>query len=172
MNSVRKSKFYKAIYYIAVILLIAFIILVKFPVWRIAVSYPYSKYYDKKEITELLNSGSLIDRKQVEGIMETANKAFSSLEENYKTSEEKYGLLSQYAYDRNSFSEAVKTDYELELLSVKCNDNYGYMWVKYSQEALDKNGNIVSGSWDILSRWEIQKDKNENWYVSGINEAP
>lgn len=172
LSSVQKNKSYKIIYFIAVILLIASLILIKFPVWRIAVPYSSFKYFDKKEIAELLYSGSAGDRNKVESIMKTADDAFSSLEENNKTSEEKYGLLSRYAYDKSSYPEAVRTDYELELLSAECSGNDGYMWVKYSQEALDKNSDIVSGSWNILSRWEIKKDKNGDWYVSDISEAP
>ena len=47
----------------------------------------------------------------------------------------------------------------------------GYIWVKYDGEQLDSYGNIVSGSWDIISRWKIHKENGE-WKVVDIKEHP
>ena len=44
------------------------------------------------------------------------------------------------------------------------------MFVKYSQQAIGENGETVSGTWDIVSLWEIEKNADGNWNVIQITE--
>ena len=43
------------------------------------------------------------------------------------------------------------------------------MFVKYSQQAVGENNETISGSWDVISLWKIEKD-NDNWKVVKIVE--
>lgn len=67
--------------------------------------------------------------------------------------------------------EVVKVDLNLKRIFVSHNFKDGYIWVKYDEEQLDSYGNIVSGSWDIISRWKIHKENGE-WKVVDIDEDP
>lgn len=67
--------------------------------------------------------------------------------------------------------EVVKVDLNLKRIFVSHNFKDGYIWVKYDEEQLDSYGNIVSGSWDIISRWKIHKENGE-WKVVDIKEHP
>ena len=51
-------------------------------------------------------------------------------------------------------------------------EHRGYMWVYYSSEALDKDGNVVCGSWRVPALWYLDKDDDGEWYVKGIKEGP
>lgn len=67
--------------------------------------------------------------------------------------------------------EVVKVDLNLKRIFVSHNFKDGYIWVKYDEEQLDSSGNIVSGSWRIISRWKIHKENGE-WKVVDIKEHP
>ena len=67
--------------------------------------------------------------------------------------------------------ETVKVDLSLKRIFVAHNFKDGYIWVKYDEEQLDSYENIVSGSWDIISRWKIHKENGE-WKVVDIKEHP
>ena len=67
--------------------------------------------------------------------------------------------------------EIVKVDFSLKRIFVSHNFKDGYIWVKYDEEQLDSSGNIVSGSWRIISRWKIHKENGE-WKVVDIKEHP
>ena len=51
-------------------------------------------------------------------------------------------------------------------------ENEGYLWVYYSQEGLDINGEIDYGGWNIPSLWKVRKDAKGNWVVTEIKEHP
>ena len=47
----------------------------------------------------------------------------------------------------------------------------GFLWVVYSVTRLTESNETHSGSWDILSYWEVQKQEDESWKVVKIKEA-
>lgn len=60
----------------------------------------------------------------------------------------------------------------MDLNPATTKEHRGYMWVFYSSEGLDKDGNTVCGSWRVPALWYLDKDKNDEWYVVDVNEAP
>jgi hypothetical protein len=44
------------------------------------------------------------------------------------------------------------------------------MWVYYSQEAVDENGEVVTGARRVPSLWYLDKNENGEWYVVDIKE--
>lgn len=85
------------------------------------------------------------------------------------SSEEVVGTPLYRYYPKDS--EIVKVDFSLKRIFVSHNFKDGYIWVKYDEEQLDSSGNIVSGSWRIISRWKIHKENGE-WKVVDIKEHP
>lgn len=85
------------------------------------------------------------------------------------SSEEVVGTPLYRYYPKDS--EIVKVDFSLKRIFVSHNFKDGYIWVKYDEEQLDSSGNIVSGSWRIISRWKIHKEDGE-WKVVDIKEHP
>ncbi|MBQ8164985.1 MAG: hypothetical protein IJZ94_04140 [Clostridia bacterium] len=67
--------------------------------------------------------------------------------------------------------EIATTDLSINRIFVAHNFKEGYIWVKYDEERMDSSGNILSGSWDAVSRWKIHKENGE-WKVIEIKEAP
>ena len=47
----------------------------------------------------------------------------------------------------------------------------GYVYVWYTNEVTDKDGLLLSGSFNIISKWKIKKIENE-WKVIDISEDP
>lgn len=85
------------------------------------------------------------------------------------SSEEVVGTPLYRYYPKDS--EIVKVNFSLKRIFVSHNFKDGYIWVKYDEEQLDSSGNIVSGSWKIISRWKIHKENGE-WKVVDIKEHP
>lgn len=67
--------------------------------------------------------------------------------------------------------EIATTDLSINRIFVAHNFKEGYIWVKYDEEHMDSYGNILSGSWDVVSRWKIHKENGE-WKVVEIKESP
>ena len=74
-----------------------------------------------------------------------------------------------YHFDDTNERKAFYETHSLELLSAHIDENQGYMFVKYSQQAVGENNETISGSWDVISLWKIEKD-NDNWKVVKIVE--
>ncbi len=51
------------------------------------------------------------------------------------------------------------------------NFSTGYIWVSYTIEMRDSNGELLCGSWDVPARWTIKKEKGK-WEIVEILEAP
>ena len=140
-----------------------------FPVYHIAQVW-WPSYYATGEISMLAYIGSVDDRALAQPVMRLAEEAFSDLHSTEAEQKEKYGLLSRYAFgaSRNAASET----HSLKLWSAHFDGAYGYMWVYYSQEALDANGHTVSGSWRIPALWYLEKNEDGAWVVTHIKEHP
>ncbi len=86
-----------------------------------------------------------------------------------------FGLLSRWCISLDYYPDADSVKATLDCIAAKAEDDTGYMWVAYTQKALDKNGELVcsSGSKDerILARWSIEKIDGK-WCITEIKEGP
>ena len=161
----------KTVIFSTVVLII--ILVINFPIYRLIAFPGYLRdFYSQELIQQVMYIGTPWDRAAVRDVMNLANEAFSDCghtdDENYK----KYGELSNYASSIDFYPETIKTKYSLKLWSVHLNDNAGYMWVLYSQEGVNKDGETDHGSWGILSLWKVEKDSDGKWVVTHIKEHP
>lgn len=177
LHNVRK----KIIRRIIVTVLVIFIsiasiygILQVFPVYRIFQD-EWDNSFTISERKMLGYIGSAQDRKIAQSVINQAEIAFSDTTHIYEENMQLYGELGRYAFDSYYFGEffdAVAEKHTIDLLSAHIDGNNGYIFVEYSQEAIDINGESVSGSWGIRSLWEIEKNEQGNWVVVNIKEHP
>lgn len=151
------------------ITVIVIVLLYFFPVYHLVPAYATS-YYEKEDLAKLLFIGSFSDRAAVQPILRQANAAFSDWTHTQAENEERYGLLARYA---NARDDQVKfVGHSLELWSAHLGETEGSMWVYYSQEALDDDGNIVHGCWKCAALWRLEKNAVGEWEVVEIEDAP
>lgn len=139
-------------------------------------SCSHSKYYEKylpyKSYFGL--SYSTIDyqcsekeKAEVADVLTLAKRVFSYVGTETNADKNVGALTRYYRYtDTLSFN---SVDLQLDLITAKVNRNNGYMWVVYSVNRYDNNGNIVNGSSDIPCYWKIEKRSNQ-WIVTDIIE--
>ncbi len=152
-----------------VCLLAILLILHSFPVYRIAKVWSPS-YYDTGEISMLAYIGSSSDRSIGNSVLRQAEAAFSDISHSREENEEAYGVLSRYA--TSSERGAVEEKHSLELWSAHFDASSGYMWVYYSAETYDAEGDCVSRSINIPSLWSVAKNEDGKWVVVAIKEHP
>lgn len=125
------------------------------------------KTFGEEELALMLHFGSQTERQIAKSVLAQAEQAFSALGLTKEEAEKTYGLLSRYTmHDMTD----VQEQHSLKLISAQIKNDEGHMWIRYSQRGVDAHGNTVRGSSDIFSFWTIQKDADENWYVSNIKE--
>ena len=148
------------------------VLLYFFPVYRMfTVALPgYDGYYEKEDQVLLYCRGTPGDLWQAREVIKQGRAAFEDCTTSNDQMQEKYGELQRYATDGERG--AVRVKYSLRLLSAHLNENEGKVWIKYSQEALDENGDTVCGSWGVYSLWTVQKDAAGVWRVADIREHP
>lgn len=103
-----------------------------------------------------------------ESILHTAQEVFTYIGDQSEANQH-VGALSRY-YRFNQEYPTAEVDLDINLITAKINGNNGYLWIKYSVQRIDDEGNIIYGSWDILSHWKIESN-NDGWYVSEIIES-
>ena len=143
-----------------------------FPVYRVFQN-DWDNTFTISERKMLAFIGTPGDRKIAKSVINQAEVAFSDTTHTYEENIERYGVLVRYAFQSHMFGEyfdAVAEKHTIKLLSARVYDDYGYIFVKYSKEAIDARGETVLGSWDIVSLWKIKKDINGNWIVVAIKE--
>lgn len=140
-----------------------------FPVWHIAQVW-WPSYFTTGEITQLVYIGSAEDRAIAKQVLAKAEAAFCDITIPYEEKEEKYGKLSRYA--TSAGYGAVSESHSLELWSADFHLTDGTMWVYYSQEAYDAEGETICGSWRIPSLWYLEKNAAGEWEVVVIKEHP
>ena len=145
-----------------------------FPVYKIY-EYRWDQAFTYEQKTMLAYIGTPNDRKIAADIINYASiYVFSDTSHTYEENLELYGELGRYPFDSYRFDDtnerkAFYETHSLELLSAHIDENQGYMFVKYSQQAVGENNETISGSWDVISLWKIEKD-NDNWKVVKIVE--
>ncbi len=161
----------KLIIFSAIILALIFLV-VNFPVYRLINFTGISDYYSDEELRMVMYIGTPWDRAEAKDVMDLANEAFSDCGHSETENESKYGKLSVYASSVEYYPETVKTKYSLKLWSAHLGKEEGYLWVYYSREGIDKNGEMDHGSWRVPSLWKVKKDANGIWIVTEIKEHP
>ena len=142
-----------------------------FPIYRI-VEVGGTSYFNRHEIAKLAYIGSGADRAQAQSILRQADAAFHDCNHTSAENEELYGVLSRYATDTDHWDNVSFVNHSLELWSAHLDDTSGYLWVYYSYEAIDREGNVVRGSKDVPSLWTVEKERTGEWIVAGIKEHP
>lgn len=127
----------------------------------------YKDYFGSRVYSTIDYQCSEEERTEVSDVITLAEQVFSYVgtEEN---ANKNVGALSKYYRYTDTFSFA-SADFKLDLITAKVNRNSGYMWVVYSVDRYNSNGNIVSGSSDIPCYWKIEK-KDDQWTVIDIIE--
>lgn len=141
-----------------------------FPVHRLSLLRGISDYYNVSEKAMLASKGSSRDRIIAQDILNRAEAAFADYSHTDEENKKTYGILSRYA--TSSSYKAATAAYSLELLSAHLGTSEGYVWVFYTSEAFDAQGNTVRGSWNIPSLWKVEKDASGTWNVVSIREHP
>ena len=134
-----------------------------------------SEYYDKykhykyayfPDYSTINNPLSEKDKKQAEKIISTATEVFTFQGE--KMPEKDVGKLERY-YRIDPYISDVQLS--IEPIAGDFGKQKGFLWVVYSVTRLTESNETHSGSWDILSYWEVQKQEDESWRVVKIKEA-
>ena len=86
-----------------------------------------------------------------------------ALDETNNTPLTRYNVAAYYPH--------TEMDAKITRLFVCHNFFDGYMWVYYSYEAKDNDGNIVSGTWGVVSKWKIHREDGK-WRIVDIDEQP
>lgn len=110
------------------------------------------------------------DKLIVQPILYQIEKAFSYSDDSHDC-EEQFGVLARYCLCKESYPDVVKENHDIKFVTAKINGSTGYIWIRYSQEGLDKDGNRNTGSKDVLSRIELEKT-DDVWTAIDIDEAP
>lgn len=129
-------------------------------------------YHTTGEVAALFTIGSREDRRQAQPIMDLAEEAFSDIGLTEAEARNVYGKLSQYAYPIDVYEGVVDERHTLKLLSAHFEYGEGLLWVYYSQEGLDRNGEVVVGSWEVESLWRVARTKSGQWKLYDIKEHP
>ena len=153
----------------AICVVVVITLLHLFPIYRIA-QVGGTSYYNSSEIAKLAYIGSSSDRTEAQAILRLADKAFNDHSHTDAENDEEYGVLSRYA--TNAERRASITTHSLELWSAHLGDTEGYLWVYYSYEAVDSDGDTVCGSYNIPALWKVEKDETGTWIVTDIKEHP
>ncbi len=127
-------------------------------------------YHSWDELVLLAFAGTPEDRAEAQSVLDFAEQAFSDCTHTQEENQEAYGLLARYATSKDY--NALGTSLSLELWSAHLGNRKGALWVFYSNEAYDSQGNTVRGSWGIPSLWRVTKDASGTWVVTDIKEHP
>jgi hypothetical protein len=171
MKAVRKKlrkKAFRIAAVIAAVFLAVCVLLHFFPVYRILDIG--LNYYSGDQIAMALSIGSGSDRSEAQAVLRLADQAFSDTRHTSAENEEAYGILARYATSTDSYGDAAFNTHSLELWSAHLGEEDGWIWVYYSSETFDHNGDTVRGSWRIPSLWKVEKSDIGEWVVVQILE--
>ena len=75
------------------------------------------------------------------------------------------------AYNRKDDFGTTSVNVEIKRIFVLHNFFDGYMWVNYTCEGFDNEGNRTYGDWKVPARWKIHRE-NGKWKIVEIKEDP
>lgn len=127
---------------------------------------PNKEHFGDKYI-QVIYPTSISDYLTAKDVIKEAEKSLSTITTDDQA-EQKFGQLGRLCITDDK---AVSETHDLDFIAANFSGDDGYMWVKYSSQAYDKNGENTYGSLDVLSRWELKKIKDE-WTVISIDEHP
>ena len=140
-----------------------------FPLYRMAEVWPLD-FYTTDAVSKLAYIGSRADRAKARRVIAVAEEAFSDLRSTGEEAREKYGPLSRYAIGAERG--AVEESHSIRLWSAHFGLSSGSIWVYYSCEYRDAQGDLVSGSWGVASYWVLNYEPGSGqWELSRV-EAP
>ena len=159
---------------IAAIIITIGVLIHIFPVYRIMHIGPMTmgNYYSNEQIARALYIGSASDRREAQAVLRLADKAFNDVHSTSAENEEEYGLLARYATPTDSYGDVAFNEHSLELWSAHLGEDEGWIWVFYSSETFNHDGNMACDSWRIPSLWKVEKDDTGEWVVVQIKEHP
>ena len=159
---------------IAAIIITIGVLIHIFPVYRIMHIGPMTmgNYYSNEQIARALYIGSASDRREAQAVLRLADKAFNDVHSTSAENEEEYGLLARYATPTDSYGDVAFNEHSLELWSAHLGEDEGWIWVFYSSETFNHDGNMACGSWRIPSLWKVEKNDTGEWVVVQIREHP
>lgn len=128
---------------------------------------PGNKAFFEDEYAQIIYPTSMSDYLIAKAVLKEAEEAFSTITDD-ETAYEAFGKLGSFCI---TDSDAVREMHNLDFIAANFSNDSGYIWVKYSSEAYDKDGEVTFGTWDILSRWELEKVEDK-WVVTSIKEHP
>lgn len=168
-KKIRKKK-WTAVTVIVACILIVCILIYQFPVYRLLMVAGTLSYYNSDEVAMIVSIGSLSDRIEAQSVLRQADAAFQDCKHTDAECDELYGVLSKYATP--SERSASYVNYSLQLWSAHLGDTEGYIWVYYSMEAIDSNGDTVCASSRCEALWKVEKNEDGVWEVVSIREHP
>ena len=159
---------------IAAIIITIGVLIHIFPVYRIMHIGPMTmgNYYSNEQIARALYIGSASARREAQAVLRLADKAFNDVHSTSAENEEEYGLLARYATPTDSYGDVAFNEHSLELWSAHLGEDEGWIWVFYSSETFNHDGNMACGSWRVPSLWKVEKDDTGEWVVVQIREHP
>lgn len=134
--------------------------------WIYVGNYSCKKHYGD-EYLQAIYSTSISDYITARKVLKTADEALSTI----TTDEKAYDQFGELGYLCVTDEDAVAEKHKLWLVAARFSEDTGYVWAQYSSEAYDETGEVTTGSWRILTKWELEK-QDGRWVVTNVNEAP
>ena len=128
--------------------------------------YKHYKYAYFPHYSSINNPLSQKDSIQADKIIEQAREVFTFKGD--KEPVKDVGKLKRY-YHISPYTSEVELS--LEPIAGDFSKNNGFLWVVYSVKRTAADGEILNGSWDILSYWQAKKQDDGSWKVVKIKEA-
>lgn len=79
--------------------------------------------------------------------------------------------LSKYYYFPY-YSKPAEAEVTADLVKCVIHGNEGSVWFYYSLARRDYTGDLINGSWDVLTRCTIAKTESGEWTVTSVSEPP
>ncbi|MBR4866733.1 MAG: hypothetical protein IKU11_08590 [Clostridia bacterium] len=140
------------------------------PICNYVLSPAYVKDYYGDSYQELLRPTPLAGYIAGKQVISQADKAFSSFLDR-ESAEACFGMLGRYCIHSDSYPEAIRQTHNLRMLAAHTNHDSGYVWVRYTSKAYDREGIMVTGSSNVYSRWTLER-QDGIWVVTSIQEHP
>ncbi|MBQ1546701.1 MAG: hypothetical protein IIZ59_04135 [Clostridia bacterium] len=141
--------------------------------WR-GIFYYFTDFVDKEyfgeQYAELLRPCLISDRIRLRDITAKIDEAFSCVEyDSYEDAVPRFG--EELAWRTQHRPETVSEWHTLTVITGHISGDNAVLWIKYSDEGYDIDGNLTHGSWDILTRFTAEKQNGE-WVVTDSKEHP